>query len=415
MNVDTMRTIDRNVGIPLTFLLTLWRWLWDSIMTTRQHREKKIKKILFIELSEMGSTILVDPALRKAQQQLEAELFFVIFAKNRGSLDLTGTIQQENTFTIRETGIFVLLLDTLRFLRWSRQEKIDTVVDLELFSRFTALLTGLCGARNRVGFYSFHNEGLYRGELLTHRVAYNPHIHIAKNFIALINSLLAEQPETPFSKEIIRDEEVSLPLISCSSQELNDMHTLVKEYCPDYDPARNRIVLINPNASELLPQRRWMPERYQELIRRILATSRDVVVLITGAPSEQEEAEERCQEINSSRCINFAGTLKLGQLPILYSIATLMVTNDSGPGHFSSITPLPCFVLFGPETPKLYGSLGNSTPIFAGLACSPCVSAANHRKTPCTDNKCLQAITVEEVFAAIKPHLISADYADSRR
>ena len=99
------------------------------------------------------------------------------------------------------------------------------------------------------------------------------------------------------------------------------------------------------------------------------------------------------------------GAVKLEQLPILYSIATLMVTNDSGPGHFSSITPLPTFVLFGPETPALYGSLGNSTPIFAGLACSPCVSAANHRKTPCIDNKCLQAISVKEVFETIWPVL----------
>ncbi|MCW5198635.1 glycosyltransferase family 9 protein, partial [Desulfobulbus sp. F3] len=104
---------------------------------------------------------------------------------------------------------------------------------------------------------------------------------------------------------------------------------------------------------------------------------------------------------------NFAGAVTLAELPLLYSIALLMVTNDSGPGHFSSITPLPTFVLFGPETPKLYGSLGNATPIFAGLACSPCVSAANHRKTPCTDNKCLQAITVDQVFAALEPLLIN--------
>ena len=41
---------------------------------------------------------------------------------------------------------------------------IDTVIDLELFSRFTALLTGLSGADRRVGFHRFHNEGLYRGE-----------------------------------------------------------------------------------------------------------------------------------------------------------------------------------------------------------------------------------------------------------
>jgi len=404
MNIDTMRAIDRNLGVPLTFFLTGWKWLTGKI---RPQRPKRPSKILFIELSEMGSTILVDPALRKVKERLDTKLFFVIFEKNRASLDLIGTIRPENTFTIRESGLFVLVLDTIRFLRWTRRQQIDTVIDLELFSRFTALLTGLCGAVNRVGFYSFHNEGLYRGELLTHKVAYNPHIHIAKNFIALVNSLITDRTELPYSKEIISDEEICLPIISFSEQELANMHALVAKYYPGYVRDQHRIVLINPNASELLPQRRWMPERYVELMKKILDAAPDVIVLITGAPSEKEEAEEKCRLVASERCINFAGAVKLGQLPVLYTIATLMVTNDSGPGHFSSITPLPTFVLFGPETPALYGSLGNCTPVFAGLACSPCVSAANHRKTPCTDNKCLQEITVEQVFTLIQPVLMN--------
>ena len=87
--------------------------------------------------------------------------------------------------------------DSVRFLRWCREKDIDTVVDLELFSRFTALLSGFSGAERRVGFYRFHNEGLYRGEMLTHRVAYNPHIHIAKNFIALVDALTAAAPAVP--------------------------------------------------------------------------------------------------------------------------------------------------------------------------------------------------------------------------
>ena len=82
-----------------------------------------------------------------------------------------------------------------------------------------------------------------------------------------------------------------------------------------------------------------------------------------------------------------------------------MLTNDSGPGHFSSVTGLRTFVLYGPETPLLYGSLGNSTPIYAGLACSPCVSAANHRKTPCRDNVCLQVITPETVLEQLRAAL----------
>ena len=404
MNVDTMRFVDRWAGIPLTFLLTLSHRI--SRLFGKQPATKA-QKILFIELSEMSSTILADSAMKKARKKLEAELFFVIFRKNRGSLDLIGTIRPANTFTIKESNIFLLAYDTIRFLFWVRRNKIDTVVDLELFSRFTALLTGLSGASNRVGFYSFNNEGLYRGELLTHKVAYNPHVHIAKNFLALVNSLLAKEPEVPYSKQVVSDAEIELPVMVYHESELANMHEMVRRHYLEYDRSMHRLVLINPNASELLPQRRWMQERYIELIKKILESASDVLVLITGAPAETEEADVMKKMVGSDRCINFAGSLQLGQLPVLYSIAALMVTNDSGPGHFSSITKLPTFVLFGPETPSLYGSLGNSTPIYAGLACSPCVNASNHRKTPCKDNKCLQAITVNEVFETIRPVLQS--------
>ena len=45
--------------------------------------------------------------------------------------------------------------------------------------------------------------------------------------------------------------------------------------------------------------------------------------------------------------------------------------------------------------------LGNSRAIYAGLACSPCVTAHNHRKTACTDNVCMRAIDVDQVYAAV--------------
>ena len=85
----------------------------------------------------------------------------------------------------------VAAIYVIAFLFWMRRKNIDTVLDLELFSRITALLTGLSGADRRVGFHRFHNEGLYRGEMLTHRVAYNPHIHISKNLISLVEALSA--------------------------------------------------------------------------------------------------------------------------------------------------------------------------------------------------------------------------------
>lgn len=390
-----MRNIDYFAGVPLCFIFTLLQRLLPG-------KKPKItpEKIALIELSEMGSAILVDPAMRTMQNK-GAELFFVIFKKNAASLQLLNTVPEKNIYTLREDGLIPLLLDTIKFFFWIRKNKIDTVIDLELFSRFTALLTGLSGAIRKVGYYGFHNEGLYRGELLTHRVAYNAHMHISKNFMALVNAAYSNKQELPYSKTVITDEQVVLAKASITKENKDHIQRIIKNSYSDYDQSQQRVVLINPNASELLIQRRWMPENYIDVMKRILAEYNDIVILITGSASEKEEAQDLKQQVNHERCINFAGQLKLLELPMLYSIAIMMLTNDSGPGHFSSITDLKTYVLFGPETPALYGSLGNSIPIYAGLACSPCVSASNHRKTPCTDNVCLQQISVEQVMSTI--------------
>src|SRR5271169_5432891 len=345
LSVDAMRRIDRWAGVPLcalaTALLKIWWWL-------RSMPSRSVRRVLFIELSEMGSTILADPAMRKARTQLNAELYFVIFAQNAGSLDLANTISRSNVFCIRTTSLWQLALDTLTFMLWTRRNKIDTVVDLELFSRFTALLTGLSGANRRIGFYRFHNEGLYRGEMLTHRVAYNPHIHIAKNFIALINALLSATEQVPYSKTLIGDDQIKVEIALPGQKARQAVLERIRALVP-FDPAKQRLVLINPNASELLPHRRWMPERYAELIGRVLAAHADIVVLITGAPEERERAE-LLAAANAPRSVSFAGQSSLVELPALYAQAALMVSNDSGPAHYSAASGLPTIVLFGPET-----------------------------------------------------------------
>jgi ADP-heptose:LPS heptosyltransferase len=404
MKIDTMRRIDRLAGVPLcavaTWLLCLRDWL-------RPRAVRPVRRILFVELSEMGTTVLADPAIRKARETSSAELYFVIFNRIAGSLELLGTFPPENVFTISDQSIFSIAYGTLAFLRWTRQKQIDTVIDLELFSRFTALLTGLSGADRRIGFHRFHQEGLYRGEMLTHRVAYNPHIHIAKNFIAQIDALFAPAPQIPYSKTLIGDDQITVAIAQPSDQARARLLGRIAMLVP-FDSARHRLVLINPNASELLPHRRWMPDRFAQLIRRILTAHDDIIVLITGAPDERPEAE-RLAAATGPRCVSFAGHSTLAELPALYSHAALMVSNDSGPAHFAAAGGLPTIVLFGPETPKLYQPLGNSRAIYAGLACSPCVSAHNHRKTACTDNVCMQAITVEEVYAAVD-ELLSAPW-----
>lgn len=397
-----MRRIDHLAGVPLCFVATL---LVRLACLFRGNRPVQPKKVLFVELSEMGSAILADPAMRKIRRERDAELHFVIFKSNIASLRLLKTVPEGNIFTIRAEGFLGLALDSLRFLFWTRQRRIDTVIDLELFSRYSALLTGLSLAANRIGFHAFNDEGLYRGAMLTRRVAYNPHLHIAKNFIALVNATLSAKSELPFSKIHIDDSEIRLAQAEIDQNAIAAMRARIRQEYSSYDENCHHIVLINPNASDLLPQRRWMPEHFVTVMKELLADDPNLLLLITGAPAEREGASKLQQKVGDARCINFAGCHRLEDLPALYRIAELMLTNDSGPSHFSSVTRLRTFVLFGPETPKLYGSLGNSTPIYADLACSPCVSATNHRKTPCTDNVCLQVIQPATVLKQLRQAL----------
>ena len=402
MKVDTMRRIDYYVGVPLCFLGSICQ-KFVSLLSKRTNNIPK--NVLFIELSEMGSAILVDPAMRKLKKETGANLHFAIFKKNKPSLDFLGTVPTENIYTIQEDNVFAFVLDTLKFFFWTRKRKIDAVIDLELFSRFTALLTGFSGAACKVGFHAYFNEGLYRGNFLSHKVAYNPHIHIAKNFIALVNALMADKEEIPYSKSLIGDEEISLAKVNIVSEQKKTIQDIVLNCTNEFSPKKNKIILINPNASELLIQRRWPQPNYVRLIKMILDKCSQAVVLITGDPREREEAQRLKENVQNDRCVNFAGKVTFAQLPLLYSISEFMVTNDSGPAHFAAITDMPTFVIFGPETPALYGSLGKTTPIYAGLACSPCVSASNHRKTACMDNVCLQVIKPDHVFTALLPNL----------
>lgn len=403
MKVDTMRSVDYYIGVPLCFALTVVKKIFS--LFSSNGTGPRPKNILLIEMSEMGSTILADPAMRKLKRVLNANLYFAIFKKNSPSLDLLGTVPKENIYTIDDSGFLPLASDAFKFLFWTRRNRIDAVIDMELFSRFTALLTGLSGAKKTVGFHAFFNEGLYRGDLLTHKVAYNPHLHISKNFIALANALISDKAELPYSKTLVADDEITLPKVIVNEEAKETIRRKIKQACPEYDEGKHRIVLFNANASELLPIRRWPEENYISLVRMVLERYPKLVLLLTGGKSERPGLEAITAAVQSNRCVNFAGHTSLSDLPALYSVGAFMLSNDSGPPHFASVTDMPTFVFFGPETPKLYGPLGNATPIYAGLACSPCVSAANHRKTACSDNVCLQVITPEQVFDVLKPKL----------
>jgi ADP-heptose:LPS heptosyltransferase len=94
-----------------------------------------------------------------------------------------------------------------------------------------------------------------------------------------------------------------------------------------------------------------------------------------------------------------AGKTTLRQLLVLCTLAEVLVSNDSGPAHFATLTDVDVVVLFGAETPQLFaGTSPRTHALWAGLACSPCINAFNNRASPCRNNVCMQTIAVDDVF-----------------
>jgi ADP-heptose:LPS heptosyltransferase len=399
VNVDRMRMVDKWAGVPLCLLASLADACARVLRVRRSGRP--VRKILFVQLSEMGSAISAYSALQKCRALFPgAELYYVVFAEMQEAVKLLNVIPENNVFTLRSASLRSLALDCLQVIRRVRRLRVDAVVDLELFSRVSALLGFLFGSPFHVGFNKFHMEGLYRGSLQTHRVIYNHLQHIAHNFLALVYALCEDGSAEPLPKRALDSGDILLPRVQVSAHDMRRMIARLQTCCPEI-AVDKKIVVLNPNGSNLLPLRRWPMDRYAELTRRLLADP-DVYIVLTGSPAEVADAAVICSAVRDRRCINFAGTTTLRELLDLYAVSRLLISNDSGPPNFASLTGIPVLVFFGPETPQCYLPSGKRIEaLYSGFLCSPCVSAYNHRKSACTDNKCLQAITVDMVCERI--------------
>lgn len=398
MRPQTIRLIDYWIGVPLCALLTLSRRLLPA-------RRRPVGKILFLKFIEQGATVLAQDAIARATALAGRDhLYFCVFENNRAILDLLDTVPRSNIIVIRDQRLLTCLWDFVKALRTVRAAGIDTTIDMEFFSRASAIFAFLTGAATRVGLHRFTSELPYRGDLMTHRVQYSPYIHVSTQYALLVEASQYEPADVPLLKVPLPLAPIATagtrPVFAPTPEETGRVRELIANLAPGERP--QRLVLLNPNASDLLPLRKWPGDRFVELGRRIIAEHPAALVVVTGAPAEQPAADLLCRQIGSSRAVSVAGRTTLRELLTLYTLADVLVTNDSGPAHFASLTPLATVVLFGPETPRLFGALSPATVvIWKELACSPCVSVFNHRFSPCRNNVCMQSITVAEVSAAV--------------
>jgi len=184
VGISTLQHTDRWIGVPLCAILTFLRRIFEAVSPLGPRR---VRRVLFIKFAEQGSTVLAYPAIRRATAMVGREnVYFVVFEDNRFILDVMEIIPEQNVITISTKSPFALAIGAFRAVLRARKIDIDAVIDMEFLTRFSAMLTFLTGAKSRVGFHTFFGDGPYRGDLMTHRLLYNPHLHTSQMFEAMV-------------------------------------------------------------------------------------------------------------------------------------------------------------------------------------------------------------------------------------
>ena len=399
-----MRLIDRWAGIPICFLTDVWSWIKSARSSKSDNYTKQDfpEIIVFIGLSEIGALVVAYPAIQEARKQFPNScVYFITASEGAQTLELMG-FGQEEILLINTSSLTGMLYDLVKIRRRFNCKRVSAIV-LEPFIRISALLTLWIGASQRIGCYRFYNEGGFLGNLLTHRLVYNSHLHASQTYFALAKALLEPLSIEPLLKEKIPSQIRNRLKIDISADDQQILRNRLKLEHPEI--ALQKILLLNANASDIVPLRKWPMESFVELGKKLLKYP-EITIIITGSEAEQQECEVLSRTINPDRVINFSGKTSFKELITLYSISDLLITNDSGPVHFASTTDIPILALFGPETPKIFGPMSpNAKVISTELACSPCISVFNQKKSSCNDNQCMKQISVKMVLNEAKKFL----------
>jgi ADP-heptose:LPS heptosyltransferase len=352
----------------------------------------------------MGAIVLSYPLIKETQRKFpNADIFFLTFKSNIESLKSLNILPKKNILTIREDSLFLFLYDTFIIIKKMRYMEIDLLFDLEFFSRFTTILSFLGAAKKRVGFFRHSLEGLYRGDLLTHKISHNPYLHVSSLYMSMIHSVCEDQKKTPGSTFDISKYKVAFPkYFPKESKLLKIKNSLAKEGIEN----KQNIFLINVGEGRI-PLREWPLANFKILTKKILENKENSIILV-GANDASNKSKIFLKDFNKNEKIfDWVGRTSIEDLLTLCTLSKALIANDSGIAHLASLTKIKQFIFFGPESPHIFSPIKTGGHIFySKLSCSPCLSAYNHRKSSCKDNQCLKQIDPHNVYDIIIEKLI---------
>jgi len=368
-----VKLFDKYIGIPLCCLL------WPLSVLSK----KNSKNILVIKMWGMGDAVIILPVLKMLKERMPERKIFALATKETAEVFKHECVDEVITFG--DTIGPQLIPNFLKSIAALRGKGIGTVLDFEQFTRISAIASILSGAKTRVGYVGFGKDCLY-----THRVPFNPDVHAADSFSDITGTLGVKEPINELE-----------PLSITKNDE-----AVASEFIHE-NKLKRKIVGIHPGSGTTAVARRWDPKKFAAVADALSKRGYDIV--ISGTPSESELVDSVSKQMKEKN--TRVTSLSLKQFCALMTHFSLFISNDTGPMHLAAAMGTPTLGLMGMNTPVRYAPLGRKNKyVYKNFPCSPCVQV--HKgivpmKCPRYENaKCMEAITVNEVFLAAKKMLM---------
>jgi ADP-heptose:LPS heptosyltransferase len=371
MNLKLKQFIDVYIGrVLLGINLVLVRGL--GLVLNRNHSiENHPKNIVVIKILGLGSVIMASDAIHSMKLHFPNTRFTLLcgkgVAKGIEPLELFDEV-----VTIDDKNIFTMLNSTAKFLIKAIRMRNLWVVDLEVYSVLTTILSAWTCAKNRFGFQL--DKTNFRNYLNTHNIYFNQFVRVGINYQKLAESM-GVNSITEF------------------------------QFPPKYTVSNSvrKFVIINNTCSELGGHLRKLPDNILVQICNFITSETQLDIALVGAPSDVESINDfvLSNKLDLNRVKNVAGKLTFNDYyKFLGTNGRLMLSIDSAPLHIAIKLKLPVISFWGPISP-VHRIANTQYTYFLNKPCSPCIH--HTEQIPCGgNNTCMSDMDINYIKKLIK-------------
>jgi len=357
--IKLIKFLDRLIGKGMALCLP----------SPRRRRVGEVRAILVIRPGGIGDAVLLLPALKALVK---------VFPD--ACVDVLGERRNAAAFRFISGVGTVRCYDAGSDLCSVLSRRYDVVIDTEQSYRLSAVVARLTRAPVLVGFGT--NE---RGRLFTDAVPYPHDAYEADAFLRLLQPLRLPAPAS-----------LAIPFVELPEGAQEEAIRLLAPL------GGRRFVVLFPGAS--VPEKLWEPERFRQVVAAL--NRRGVPVVLVGGKDTAVAAEKIAQ---GNDVLDLSGRTSLLVTAAVIELGELLIGGDSGLLHIGVGLGRATVSLFGPSDPQKWGPRGERHQVVsAALPCAPC-SRFGTIPTCANAVRCLSAISVAEVLAAVESVLAAGE------